>query len=203
MAQLTTSAVAEMESELTLARADNIHIRTQLALMEQERDAARVELALMTGRAHDELIRATQLDTILSQVSLGLVEGLKKMQDQKRRLQDQRKAEQERQLGVGQNGASPVYAPRKAFTDGGLVHQAHESSATVIARGDGSDTGRAPQWDRQPIERLGPPRPRASLMDSRNEPVTNIIDDRLPKVELRNDDDELRELASNIKSERQ
>lgn len=206
-AQLTASAVAEMESELAILHSENIQLRTQLALAEAERDAKKIEVALITEKWQTEMIRATQMETIMSQVSMGLVAGLNKMQDQKTRARQARQASQEGALEVGGKGASPVYAPRPGFADGGVVQAREPGERTLLLAGDPQLPRRPAPEERQPIERLrdggerlGPPRPRSDGLAMRpgNEPATNIIDDRLPKVDLRTDEDELRDLGQRM-----
>lgn len=207
VAQLTASAVAEMESELALLRTDNQKLQTMLALAETERDAKKIEVTLITQKWQEEMIRATQMETIMSQVSMGLVSGLHKMQEQKARARQARQASQENDLQVGQHDHSPVYAPSRSFASGGFVEPDHTESVRGIDFQQVSRARRPAVDERQPIERLGgervgPPRPRSDgLVMRANDPRTNIIDERLPKVDLRTDQDDIRDLANQIAPE--
>lgn len=110
MAQTTAYEVAEMESNIAIYRNENEALRRELALVTSERDALRVEVALTTARAQEELVRSTEMHTIISQVSAGLVAGLQKMHSVTQ-VRKARREEQERALDVGGNDPSPVYKP--------------------------------------------------------------------------------------------
>lgn len=188
MAQRTATEVAEMESDIALFRKECEALRTQLAMATQERDALKIEVAIMSARAQEELVRATQMETIMSQVSMGLVAGLQKMATAKQIARALGREEQERNLEVGQDGHSPIYRrpPDNA------VRPPNDGWRRQSPPPEPEAPRRAPETERQRIERLA------------SRPVERLIprmgDDRIPQNEFRSDDDELRALGSLISS---
>lgn len=192
--QRTATDVAEMESDLVLARAEVERLRTQVAVLTQENGNLRSNLAQAEGIAREEMIRATQMETIMSQVSMGLVAGLNKMQDRKRSEREARRLDQERALGVGDSGG-PSFVRTPPMADGGFVQPRGREGGTLIAEAGGTAPRRAALPERQPIDRLSG----ASMERRVGEPIDHPL---LPRVEARTaadeDADELRNLGERM-----
>lgn len=210
MAHRAASEVAEMESENFLLRSDNEALRQALGISESQRDGFEVEIALLRARVQEELIRATQMETIMSQVSMGLVAGLKKMQDERQRASDI-----ERALRTGKQGeyagadklveraaAKPAPidsrpAPRDLDEpDNYAPPYARSTRASLAEEARGFDA------TRDAAEAIAPLRAPAFLRPGQG-PRADIHDPRMPRVRLAgadDDADQLRDLASTIRS---
>lgn len=101
MAAKTAIEVAEMESEVTLLRNELNNARVRIELLTQERDTLRNDLVVAQNAAKLELVRATTMESIMQQVSSGLIAGLRKMESERSAERNARRLAQEQQLEVG------------------------------------------------------------------------------------------------------
>lgn len=155
MAYRAASDVAEMESDVFLLRSEKEALTTQVALLTQERDQAKIELALMAARMQEELVRATQMETIMSQVSMGLVAGLQKMHQAKMHQRAARRIIQERELEA-ETGDMP-----DSWRAGEDVQQAQHEPAALEGQPQPRDLDERPaptaeDWPQRPGNKPGP-----------------------------------------------
>lgn len=101
MAQRTAEDVANMETELHDLRALLEDMRQRLVIADTERKTLKIENALLKRKSDDNLEKATRMETIMSQVSAGLVAGLMQMKEERDVARALRRGEQEDYLGVG------------------------------------------------------------------------------------------------------
>lgn len=101
MAQRTAEDVANMETELHDLRALLEDMRQRLVIADTERKSLKIENALLKRKSDDNLEKATRMETIMSQVSAGLVAGLMQMKEERDVARALRRGEQEDYLGVG------------------------------------------------------------------------------------------------------
>lgn len=100
MANLTANEVSMMQTDLDVARTQIESMRDTIAMLRTERDTVLVENAMLRMSRDKELVRATELNTIVRQMSVWLVEGI-------RRMDDAQRVRQETSMGVGSNDDPP------------------------------------------------------------------------------------------------
>jgi hypothetical protein len=213
MEQRTASEVAEMASEIAILRGESEALRRQLDVALSERDGYRLELALAKAAAERELIRATQMHTIMSQVSAGLISGLKKMEAARIADREQRQARQESDLGIDPTDKRVPWEREKSPQEVNLeqtrkyiMDRARISINDPVRPASVSFAGiDAPHpRDLDADEPAGPAK--GGILSGTGQPPiiskqvrTDIRDDRLPKVEpFDSDHDDLRELAGKL-----
>ena len=203
----TASDVAEMERDISLLHADNTHLRTQLEIAQSELSECRARLAVAENSAREELVRATQMETILQTTSLGLVTGLQKMKDQRAQERDARRARQLHHLEQETRDiphslrAGEAEAAVRAATDDAPPILAPDAprdlDAQIAPWGPGRNlndpglrTKRAapdPRDIQDAAELVGRPMRAQTFRDPplrQLEPRTDIVDSRLPRVEM-------------------
>lgn len=95
MVSRTAEDVADMEQELLELRVQLDSATRSLDLMTQERNRLQVENALLDGKVRDNLVKATRIETVLSQVAHLLVTSLKEIQTERETARVARRQEQE------------------------------------------------------------------------------------------------------------
>jgi hypothetical protein len=72
-------AVADLETELDNLKNENANLRNRLELVTSEHDRTVSDLEKATARSENNLVRCIQMETIINQVSAGLLDGLARM----------------------------------------------------------------------------------------------------------------------------
>lgn len=203
MVARTAQDVANMESELDELRGMVAELQHLLTVSDTERKSLQVQNVLLQRQALDNHEKAVRMETIMSQVSSGLVAGLKEMKEEREVARAVRRQVQEHNLEVGRT-AAPEFLRAGARTP--------DNSRVVLDSVDPSvqpEARREPDQDREDrlrgaAERVAPPltpRPRpgqANYFD----PTLADRDNRIPRNVhgglVENDDDNLLRLAGNM-----
>lgn len=122
MVQRTASDVASMELEVQDLRSKVKQLEEQLVMLKSERLVYKTMNTTLRRRAEDHLEKATRLETIMKQVTAGLVAGLNEMQ-----------AERETELAARPPTIAEAAAMRDAESDHlSREHVAHGSAAPSL-----------------------------------------------------------------------
>lgn len=113
MTGFTAQAVAQMQSDLSVAERRIRELETLIELVTHERDELRDQNATLRTERDDAMAKAVEMRTILEHTSLGLITGLKKLTDTEVRARQARRELQERKL-ADENG-TPSFL-REAIT---------------------------------------------------------------------------------------
>lgn len=204
---MTAQSVADMEHELQLAHATIAELQERMIKAELERDSLRDQLALAQDERDDATRLATQIETILEHTSMGLVQGVAKLREDRNTRRRRRNEIFEAALAAGET--VPLFLRnqmrgRAAATD------------RLVREATGTVSGRTPA--QAPDERGSLPKPPAAKpapdlesMGRRHETNgngTGQADPRLPPASYDNDampqgaaneqDERLRELEEAI-----
>jgi len=114
MSDLTAQAVAQMQSDLEISERNNETLRTQLGLITAERDRLRLEASSLRQERDDALVVSTQVRTILEHTSLGLVQGINKLNDQQEQQRIARRKRQEQAFETEFGETKPQFLRRPA-----------------------------------------------------------------------------------------
>lgn len=104
----TAEDVAVMENELHYLRNELDAARRDLAVVTSEKSRLQIENALLAGKAQENLVKATRMETIMRSVSAGLLAGLNEMQQERDMARAVRRAVQESTL-ERETGAAPSF----------------------------------------------------------------------------------------------
>lgn len=129
MTGLTAQAVAQMQSDLEVSERNNESLRTQLGLVTADRDKLRLELSTMRQERDDALMVSTQVRTILEHTSLGLVQGINKLNDQQSQMRITRRKRQEQEFDV-EFGRHPTFMRRPEHYEAEKDNSERQSVAT-------------------------------------------------------------------------
>lgn len=126
----TAIEVAELESEVKQLREVMARAEIKLAVLTAERDALKIEAALAQHAARTELIRSTTMESIMTQVSAGLIDGLNKMNAERNAERAVRRQKQEHALEVDAEG-SPSFLQRRGAKSEDPIAQPSEERVEV------------------------------------------------------------------------
>lgn len=158
--------IAEMQDELSYLRHDIETTKRSLAVVTADRDRLLIENSMIASRARASQDKATRVETILSQVSMGLVAGLQEIRSerdderaQRRETQAQTFAQETREdpppaflrrpgpperMMIGTESAPPL---RRAPTTTELKRPLDARIDTTLASRDSRLPG-GPEWGR-------------------------------------------------------
>lgn len=94
--------VAEMQSEIAILRNENEQLRQRCAIAEAERSRLQIDNVALDAKSRDYMTRAVRMETIMKQVSAGLIAGLNEMQQDREVARAIRQRQQEDDLGVSE-----------------------------------------------------------------------------------------------------
>lgn len=94
----TAADVAQMESDLEYLRGEVERLTRDLAVVTADRTRLQVENAMLAGRANENLVKATRMETIVRQISSGLVDALKTIDREREVQREVRRQVQEEHL---------------------------------------------------------------------------------------------------------
>lgn len=163
----TAQDVANMEAALFDVRLELEDTKRLLTIANTEKNELRVQVALLQRKADENLEKAVQMETIMTQVSSGLVAGLNKMKEERAMKVAVRRQVQEHVLEVGSTAApAPAFLQREE-------PQAHPRDL---------DQARAEQLRGAAEHVAQPPPPRAPAGHKPFDPDLADRDDRIPRI---------------------
>jgi hypothetical protein len=171
--QRTAADVAQLESDNEHYRNENERLERDLAIVTADRNRLQVENAMIAGNARENLIKATRMETIVRQVSAGLVSALNEL-TQERKVQGEMRRQVQVEQMEEETGAPPAF----------LRQQRSGDPTRAVARA---------------AEMIAPPR---APTPARIDHTIADKDPRLPPASYGSDqdDDELARLGGNIQS---
>jgi len=187
----TGEAVQQIEADLHAATIENESLRRTNALQEMELAHLRAQNVKLRADCNTEMIRCAEMRTIMEQVSAGLVSGLQRMNFTRRQRQ-------ERELGVNNEDDRSPYHNRKPEFD---------AISNMLVEGDNQNAERLAQRNEVLEERsreVAPVVPmRTRSLDLESKLRTDIVDMRLPRVDLpgQSDDDNLRKMFDTLQTQ--
>lgn len=198
----TAQDVAQLEADNEFYHGEVERLTRELAVIAADRSRLQVENAMLAGNSRDNLVKATRMETIVRQVSAGLVTALQEITQERRVQTEMRRQVQEEQL-TEETGAAPSFLRRAP----------EQRSQGEAPSGPGQEVARpvaqaSAQVDRtrevaRAAEMIAPPnRPNPARID----PTLADKDSRLPgppQYGQRTDTEDLEHLAGNIESRRQ
>jgi hypothetical protein len=174
-----------METELNDLRALLDDVKQRLVIADTERKTLKIENALLQRKADDNLEKATRMETILSQVSAGLVAGLKEMREERDIARALRIGRQEEQLGVGGADSATFLARGTNRTRSGGYEVGQSAEAEGGDEHDQDDTPRRDEVDAQ--REANTDRDRGDQVGVRTEPprhqeIRDVMSDDMRKL---------------------
>lgn len=109
--QRTAADVAQLESDLEHYRTENERLERELAVVTADRNRLQVENAMVGGSARENLVKATRMETIVRQVSAGLVAALQEITQERRVQTEVRRQVQENHMAE-ETGEPPAFLQR-------------------------------------------------------------------------------------------
>jgi hypothetical protein len=94
MAVSTATNVAELESEVLILRGETDSQRVRIAVLEAENDQLKIANARLELAIRDEIRKSAEVETIINQMSIGLVGAIEKMRRNREVEKQIRKMEQ-------------------------------------------------------------------------------------------------------------
>jgi hypothetical protein len=107
----TAADVAQLESDNEYLMGENERLSRELAVVTADRSRLQVENAMLEGRARENLVKATRMETIVRQVSAGLVSALQEITQERTVERTVRRQVQESQLEE-ETGPAPSFLRR-------------------------------------------------------------------------------------------
>lgn len=166
----TAADVAQLESDNEYLHGEVERLNRELAIVTADRNRLQVENAMVSGTSRENLVKATRMETIIRQVSSGLVDALATISREREVAREVRKQVQEERLQGDE--------PPPAFL------AQHAEPANERPRRDlATEVRRA-------AEVVAPPRPPVT-----GRVRTDIHDSRLPPPDMGLQSDDERNLA--------
>lgn len=204
----TAADVAQLESDNEYLSSENERLVRELAVITADRSRLQVENAMLDGRARENLIKATRMETIVRQVSAGLVSALQEITQERTVERSVRRRVQEDQLAK-ETGAAPSFLQdqdQASSRSGDEVGRAEVQASPKIAptvpaflRPE-SEQDRADRL-RGAAERVSRPLPPPPRRMGQIDPSLADKDSRLPMNQMPPrdlDEEELAKLAGNL-----
>jgi hypothetical protein len=104
----TANDVAQLESDYEYLYNENIRLERELAVITADRTRLQVENALLEGKSMQNLVKATRMETIVRNVSAGLVQALQALNDERSIERTVKRQVQEQQL-EDETGPAPAF----------------------------------------------------------------------------------------------